>query len=170
MTPKELAIKHMALAIVAREIVTWHGRQMGSLPQPHEWRELVSKLTPAEVQELAHISAKLPTYEEFGRLHDLLDELGTFKSLYEGDRRYINEARCRVMDAITDTQNGHFSSAYANLTSVCSRLNWLLEDRRRESFEPKRFIPETQRPRLIAVRDKARELCDAFGRAAAVAG
>jgi hypothetical protein len=167
-TTKNLLVRQMVLNLTAHEFEEWHSLMLSAMPPPMAMAESICDLTAQDVIELENIRSKMLTSEELLRFRSLLDDLGTASTrLYAGDRHYVHEARCKVLDAVCLIQRGHLRDASQKMQSVCGRLDWLLNDRQRNGFERKRFIDDSQLPLLKGVLDESKDLLSCLERAAA---
>jgi hypothetical protein len=165
---RQLLVRQMVLNLTAREFEEWHSLMLSSMPAPISMATAITNLTAQDILELDRIRAQMLTTEELLRFRRLLDELGIAASqLYAGDRHYVHETRCHVLDATCLIQQGHLRSAYQSMGDACQRLDWLLDGRRRNGYERKRFIADGQLPRMKGLLDESRELLSCLGRAAA---
>lgn len=166
---KRLAIRRFALEATVKQFSLWHQAQAADQPSPVEWQRMIGGLSENDMKTLDQIRQAMLSGSEIEQLSDLLAECGSVTArLYQGDKQYMHEIRCLVLDAITELQEGHPAAAYRLLEKATSRLSWLIHDRKRDGFEPKRMIPADVLPRMRDTHRKTTELLALVGRAAAV--
>lgn len=164
---RAMAIERFALEAFASEAISHYTAQVAKRVTPIEWEKLTSCLTNRERDDLQQIRERMITPAEIGLVREVLAECGNYPTLYAGDKLYMSEIRCSVLDAVELLAKGKLHAAYRALVTAEERLEWLLHGRKRDGFESKRMIPVDVLPRLMQTHIKTRAVTAMVGRAAA---
>lgn len=160
---KASLVRQMALNLVASEFKDWHDAQVAQFPDPSDRHQTLQSLSAADVMELERIREAMITPDHLRQIRKLLDAMAEVH-LYAGDRAHLNEARCSVLNALNAIEKGQFRDAHEHMLRASGRVIWMMEGKKRDGFETKRFLPRTALPKLEHISREANDLVTALAR------